>query len=282
MVKALRFKGDKKAKKRKRAAPADGDPDSDSGTAPKAAKPDTSSTNTGAADDEEEGWVDSDCLEDLTGPLLFAFAAATPICLAADAAGKVFASPLTTCEGEDLSTAAPTDVQQVWVVAPVYGTTTGKVSFRAHTGRYLSCDKHGLLTATREAIGPEEEFALVRSTLGGARWAVQTCRDLFVAVDEVAAGGAVAVRGDAAEVGFAQTWTVRLQKRNKKRGKGGKGGEKGVMKDRATRKELEELAGVSLTDEQVKMLRRAKREGGLHEALLDVRVKHGKHDKFAY
>jgi len=60
-------------------------------------------------------------------------------------------------------------------------------------------------------------------------------------------------------------------------------------------------AGVKLNDDQVKMLKKARRgninpsqqeivciiadtatEGRFHEALLDVRVKFGKHDKFSY
>ena len=165
--------------------------------------------------------------------------------------------------------------------ARVYGSAT-KYSLRSHAGKYLGVSTHGVLSATRDAISAEEEFVPVRSELGGGRWALQTCRDTFVGVDEK--DGKVSIRGDREEVGFKETWTVRLQKRNKvlvKAG-GGREGDKGRIKDRISRRELEEQAGVTLSDEQVKMLRRARREGGFHEAMLDVRVKHGKHDKFAY
>ena len=47
-----------------------------------------------------------------------------------------------------------------------------------------------------------------------------------------------------------------------------------------SRKEIEEAVGRRLDDGEVRRLKRARREGDWHEAVLDVRVK-GKHDKFA-
>jgi protein FRG1 len=313
MVKALRFKGDpKKPKKRKRAA-AETEENDNGGEGSSSRSTVTKRPKEKEEEDEEpEGWVDSEVLgnyihtslslppvpgswkltntillpEDLTGPILITIASTPPTCLASDAIGSVFASPLTAIEGENLSTAEPTAVQQVWVCARVYGSTTGKFTLRSHTGKYLSCSKTGELSATRDAIGPEEEFVPVRSELGGPRWAWQTCRDKFIGVDEKAGGGGaggVVVRGDRDDVGFRETWTVRLQKRNKVRVKAGGGvEEKGRTKDRVSRKELEDMAGFALDDDQVKLLRKARKEGGFHEALLDLKVKHGKHDKFAY
>ncbi|CCX15870.1 FRG1-like family-domain-containing protein [Pyronema domesticum] len=265
MVSALRFKGEKK-KKRKRAVD-DGD---DTSAEPSAKAPKK------AYDEDIEGWADAEVLEDLTGPIMLTLASNPPVALAADAAGSVFCSPLTLITGEDLSTAEPSDVQQVWICAKVYGSSI-KYSLKSHLGKYLSCDKTGVLTATREAISAEEEFVPVRRD---GRWAWTTVREKFLGVEETSKG--VQVRGDRDDVGFREGWTVRLQKRNKVKVKEGASEEKGRVKDRVSRKELEELAGVPLDDDQVKMLRRAKREGGFHEALLDVRVKHGKHDKFAY
>lgn len=50
--------------------------------------------------------------------------------------------------------------------------------------------------------------------------------------------------------------------------------------EKISRRALEELVGRRLEEGEVKMLKRAKREGGFQEALLDVKVK-GKHDKYA-
>ena len=44
--------------------------------------------------------------------------------------------------------------------------------------------------------------------------------------------------------------------------------------------DLEAEVGRRLEDDEVKMLKTARREGTYHEAMLDVKVK-GKHDKFA-
>lgn len=143
-------------------------------------------------------------------------------------------------------------MKQVWVATKIHGSE--KYSFKSHHGKYLSCDKHGILSATREAISPEEEFVPVRNELGGGRWALQTVRERFVGVDE--SGGTIEIRGDAESVGFGETWRVRLQRRNKKKSKLGSDGK---VKDKITRKELEEQAGVKLDDDQVKALKRARR-----------------------
>lgn len=141
----------------------------------------------------------------------------------------------------------------MWVATKIHGCE--KWSFKSHHGKYLGCDKHGILSATREAISPEEEFVPVKNELGGGRWALQTVRERFVGVDE--SGGVIEVRGDAESVGFGETWRLRLQKRNKKKTKGV--GADGKIKDKITRKELEELAGVKLDDDQVKTLKRSRR-----------------------
>ena len=51
-------------------------------------------------------------------------------------------------------------------------------------------------------------------------------------------------------------------------------------REKISRKELEEVVGRGLEDEEVRRLKKARVQGDYHEAILDVRVK-GKHDKFA-
>lgn len=51
-------------------------------------------------------------------------------------------------------------------------------------------------------------------------------------------------------------------------------------REKISRKELEEIVGRRLDDDEVKKLKKARREGNYHEVLLDVKIK-GKHDKFA-
>lgn len=51
-------------------------------------------------------------------------------------------------------------------------------------------------------------------------------------------------------------------------------------KEKISRKELEEVVGRRLEDDEVKRLKKARAQGDYHEAILDVRVK-GKHDKYS-
>jgi protein FRG1 len=47
-----------------------------------------------------------------------------------------------------------------------------------------------------------------------------------------------------------------------------------------SRKELEQAVGRRLEDEEVRRLKKARKEGDYHEALLDIKVKN-KHDKYS-
>lgn len=57
-----------------------------------------------------------------------------------------------------------------------------------------------------------------------------------------------------------------------------KRGKEDKAREKISRKELEEAVGRRLEDDEVRKLKRARREGNYHEALLDVKVK-SKHDK---
>ncbi|KAF3932805.1 hypothetical protein ABW19_dt0208111 [Dactylella cylindrospora] len=289
MVKPLHFKGDKKAKKRKRTETEDDSPlpskfpatslsSSAVATTSKSEAPaaSTSSSGKGLSQelDADDGWVNSEHVDDIKGPVIFTFASTPPTCLACDANGKVFASPLKDVDGENLSTAEPHDVRQVWIATRVPAST--KFAFKGHHGRYLACDKFGVLTATKEAISPEEEFSPIKTETG---WGVQTCRDKFLSAEEknISGGGAmVEVRGDSETIGWGETWVIRGQRRFKTKTR-----KEGAKEERISRRELEKLAGQQLDDDQVKRLKRAKRDGSLQTALLDIRQKK-KHDKFAW
>ncbi len=108
---------------------------------------------------------------------------------------------------------------------------------------------------------------------------MQTQRDTFLTIadDSTAASSAVEVRGDATEITFNSTWRIRMQARFKPRLKANK---EEKAREKISRKELEEVVGRRLNEDEVRRLKRARREGNYHEAILDVRVK-GKHDKFA-
>ena len=51
-------------------------------------------------------------------------------------------------------------------------------------------------------------------------------------------------------------------------------------REKISRKELEELIGRKLDDDEVRKLKKARRDGNFHETALDMKVK-SSHDKYA-
>ncbi len=144
--------------------------------------------------------------------------------------------------------------------------------------RLLSCDKFGVFSATSEAISPLESFVLIGTAEPPGTFQVQTLRDTFLTVKAPtsAKSRGPEVRGDATEITFDTTLRIRMQARFKPRIKTSK---EDKAKEKISRAALEEAVGRKLEDEEVKRLRRARREGDYHELVLDLKVKN-KHDKF--
>ncbi len=305
MVKPLTFKGDKKVKKRKHR---DRDRDGGDGARKRAAL-EAGSAVALVQDEsvaEDDSWVSAEALGDVAGPVMIVLpsvansdataaaasaTAARPTALASDANGKVFALPIENIVDGNPASAEPHDVRQVWVANRIAGTEHFR--FKGHHDKYLGCDKYGLLSATSIAVSPLESFALVAAGEGEdpATFQIKTLRDTFLAVSSSASGGAGShskaaagsdtavpdVRGDATEASLSTTVRIRMQARFKPRIKASK---EERARERIGRRELEGAVGRRLEDDEVKLLKRARREGDYHEKLLDMKVK-GKHDKFA-
>ncbi|TGZ77681.1 hypothetical protein EX30DRAFT_398378 [Ascodesmis nigricans] len=291
MVSALKFKGDKKplgnkTKKRKH-------PSSTSST--------TTPSSSTALTTTSSIWAPATLTTDLfASPLTFTHSSHH---LAADLAGTIFAFPTT---GED-----PDSVQCVFTAAPIYGSSVeddarARVSIRSHAGRYLSVDAEGRLEAVKEAIGVQETWEVERVDDAEGGWVVRGYKGRYLGLggiepsppvkadqddDEEEEGekkkvvkqgkGKPDPRGDCEE---SVEWRIKCQSRFKTHREEGSGEGRSagkVVREKIGRRELERLAGGELDDEQVRVLKKAKREGNLNEALLDVRVKKG-HDKFAY
>jgi len=270
MVKALSFKGDKKVKKRKRPAGDDNDVE----------KPESSSTDlvtqTTSQPAEDNAWVSADAVTDVAGPIIFVLPTKPATCLACDANGKVFASPIENMIEDEPSTAEPHDVRQVWIANRVAGTQS--FSFKGHHGKYLGCDKFGILTATNDAISPEESFICIPDAdAARGTFSIQTSREKCLFADSDSKSGAVEIRGDAAEMSDETTFRIRMQARFKPTLKAEKI-EK--AREKISRSQLEAEVGRKLEDDEVKKLKRARKDGTYHEAMLDVKVKN-KHDKYA-
>ena len=135
------------------------------------------------------------------------------------------------------------------------------------------------MSATSEAVSPLESFAVAATADTPGTFQVQTLRDTFLSVKAARSarpGAPPEVRGDATDISFDTTLRIRMQARFKPRLRASKV-EK--AREKISRRELEEAVGRRLDEDEVKKLKRARREGDYHEVLLDIKVK-SKHDKY--
>ena len=126
MVKPLVFKGDKRGKKRKL-------PHSDTNFQEHTGLDVTIDRSLAAEADNGDNWVTAEVATDIAGPIIFALPSSKPTCLASDAHGKIYTSELENLIEDNLATAEPHEVRQVWIATRVAGTE--EVSFKGHHGR---------------------------------------------------------------------------------------------------------------------------------------------------
>lgn len=144
--------------------------------------------------------------------------------------------------------------------------------------RYLSCDKYGILSAISEAISPLETWTVIPTPDTPGTFQIQSQSETFLTIKEpTKANGTPEVRGDATEISFDTTLRIRMQARFKPRLKATK---EEKAKERISRQELEEAVGRRLNEDEVRNLKRARREGDYYEQLLDLKSKN-KHDKYS-
>lgn len=223
----LKFKGDKSSHKKKRKHDVD-DLDGEGGSSRRKRRHEE--------DEDAETWVRPDDPLEIRGPtFIYHPSDPSPVCISFDATrGRIVLAPLdkgshnVKDEPDDskvtdtgLLDKTPVDVSQVWVVTRVAGSETINLrtgvaaSSSGGTGesKFLSCDTHGLVSAFREARGPQEEWTPV--VLPDGMVAFQSIYEKYLSVDEVA-GGSLALRGDAEEVGFNERFWVKVQSKYKK------------------------------------------------------------------
>lgn len=197
----LTFKGEKAKKKRKR-------DDGEEGS---------SSSRRRRKEDEEspDTWVLPEQAVEIRGPTFIMHPSdPSPICITYDSTrGRIVLNSLDKDKQEgalpvSLLERSPAEVSQVWVTTRVAGSPTINLRTGTGEGKFMSCDKHGLVSADREARGPQEEWTPVVFPDGMV--AFQNVHEKYLAIDEVA-GGTLALRGDSEEVGFAERFWVKIQ-----------------------------------------------------------------------
>lgn len=202
----LKLKGEKTKKKRKHEDGGDESP----------------SRRRRKEDDNEapETWVLPEAATEIRGPAFIMHPSdPSPICVTYDSnRGHVVLHSIDKDKTDESQSPAivertPTDVSQVWVVTRVAGSSTVNIRTGVGEGKFVSCDKYGLVSTDREARGPQEEWTPVVFPDGMV--AFQNVYEKYLSVDEVA-GGQLALRGDSEEVGFGERFWIKIQNKYKK------------------------------------------------------------------
>ncbi|PPQ98146.1 hypothetical protein CVT26_003190 [Gymnopilus dilepis] len=265
----LKFKGDKPKKKRKRE---DGDGDRVG-----------SSSRQKLDDKDPETWVLPENVTELRGPTFIMHPSdPSPISVNYNTTtNRLVLHPLDKDKSDEdvkLLDRVPTDVAQVWVTTRVAGSPTINLRTGTGEGKFLSCDAHGIVSADRDARGPQEEWTPVVFPDGMV--AFMNIYEKYLSVDEVA-GGQLQLRGDSEEVGFAERFWVKIQYKYKKEAHEEEKKRKHELTaptaiDETSTNRIYQAwgAGRSIVSvEDKKELKRARKEGRLAEALLDRRAK---------
>jgi protein FRG1 len=218
----LSFKGDKKTKRKRKHRD---DDDDDNGV--KKAKREKKE------DEHPDAWVFPDNPNEVRGPTFFFHPSDPPVCITYDATRrKITLVPLSRPEINDTDidtkpdstgqaaflSYTPSETSQVWVITRVAGSETVNLRTGAAEGKFLGSTVHGLVSADREARGPQEEWTpvILPPDSGAAGMvAFQNVYEKYLSVDE-AAGGVLQLRADSETVGFNERFWVKVQGKYKK------------------------------------------------------------------
>ena len=159
-------------------------------------------------------WVRPEAPIEVLGPTFIVHPSDPPRCVAFDSTRDRIALPALPSSDPPTSL-APTEVSHVWVITRVAGSPT--VNLRTASGKFMSCDSHGVVSADREARGPQEEWTpVILPDTEPPMLAFQNSYDKYLSVDEVA-GGALTLRGDSDDAGFNERFFVKVQYEYKKK-----------------------------------------------------------------
>ncbi|KAG5638272.1 hypothetical protein H0H81_000917 [Sphagnurus paluster] len=202
----LKFKGDKPRKKRRRE-------DADAGPSKRSRRKDE--------EEDPETWVLPDTPNEIRGPTFIIHPSdPSPICINFNSTtNRIVLHSFDKEKLDDdeeplkLLDRTPTDVSQVWVITRVAGSPTVNLRTGTGEGKFMSCDSHGLVSADRDARGPQEEWTPV--VLPDGMVAFMNVYEKYLSVDEIA-GGTMQLRGDSDKVGFRERFWVKIQSKYKK------------------------------------------------------------------
>jgi len=213
---------------------------------------------------EPEGWVMVESLEDLVGPLVLISSGGQLVSLSETGV------PSTSEIDVPAEAFEPGHVSQVLVGKMLL---PGVFCLQSAYKRYLTSDPIGIVSASKEAVGPAGRWT--PEYLGDGQLAFQSAFGKYLAVGDQG----MALRADSVEAGDAETFSVKCQamlrwERNKSRAQPATSPED-ALDLKALRRQHAFQPGKKISSD----LLEAQRQGRLNEALLDRRVRK-KHDKY--
>lgn len=254
-------------------------------------------------DVQTEGWTFPRSIEHISGPIMIIFPSSPPSLLynPSQTTSLVFreftvpdetkgVKPLIKDRDDSekdysdvIKDYEPHETGQVLLANKLVGSSTGNPAWSLKTpeGRYLSCDKFGVVSCEKEAIGPTEEWTIVMHDAGVS---LQNVFSKYLKIDLNSSSSSsirtFSARGDSDSIGFCETFRTKIQwatlseimknekKKDKEKEKLGEGVEEEFSK------KFQSWGGgkVRLNKKNKEELVRAKKDGKLAEALLDRRA----------
>eukprot|EP00048_Salpingoeca_helianthica_P016571 m.233049 g.233049 ORF g.233049 m.233049 type:complete len:270 (-) comp18958_c0_seq1:44-853(-) len=152
-----------------------------------------------------------------------------------------------------------------------------RVAIKTAFGRYVSCDDHGTLTARQEAMGPRELWQPMWRDQENGALVLRSAGKGYLTSEPKAGVKARAEVQTLEEATQLRVWSCAEQGKKKAKAEemieDKKGNLHEVEEDYAKRFQSFQGGRVQLSKDAVRELKSAKKEGNLHEALLDRREK---------
>ncbi|KAG4105907.1 actin-crosslinking protein [Neocallimastix lanati (nom. inval.)] len=220
-----------------------------------------------------EGWINVESTDDLVGPIFILSNATEKLsCICSDSkSSKISLNSVADFEDEkqiSIKDVTPTDVSQVFVIKRVIDSSS--FNLKSAYNKYLGCDKFGVVSCENEAVGVQEEWEVIFREDGIA---FKNSYDKFLTVDEQ--DGKMVIRADSDTIGFHEIFTVKFQAQNRKKKKV-KVEEKPLYSQEIDSVKKYQSWGngrLVMPNQNLSDLRKAKKSGKMHEAMLDRREK---------
>jgi len=220
-----------------------------------------------------EGWINVESADDLVGPIFILSNATEKLsCICSDSkTSKILLNSVVEMEDSNnvsIKDVTPTDVSQVFVIKRVIDSST--FNLKSAFNKYLGCDKFGVVSCESEAVGVQEEWEIIFREDGIA---FKNSYDKFLTVDEQ--DGKMVIRADSDTIGFHEKFIVKFQAQNRKKKKA-KVAEKPLYSQEIDSVKKYQSWGngrLVMPSQDLGDLKKAKKSGKMHEAMLDRREK---------